>query len=116
MPRQKKSPRLAQELPFLRLYNLFAFLLLEELLVLAVELVNATGAVDELHLTRVEGVRSAGDFKLHQRIFVAVFPLDGLLCVDGRARQKGHVIRHIFENNQSVILGVNVFFHRFLSF
>ena len=58
MPMQKKSPRLAQELPFLRLYNLFAFLLLEELLVLAVELVNATGAVDELHLTRVEGVRT----------------------------------------------------------
>ena len=35
---------------------LFGFLLFEELLVLVVELINATGAVDELHLTSIEGV------------------------------------------------------------
>ena len=116
MPRQKKSPRDCTSFPFDVVSNLLGFLLLEELLVLVVELINTTGAVDELHLTRVEGVRGAGDFELHQGIFVAVFPLDGFLSVDGRARQEGHIVRHIFENNQSIILGVNVFFHRFLSF
>ena len=117
MPRHKKSPRDGQELPFSRLHRLLLGLfLLKELLVLVVELINATGSVNEFHLTSVERVRSAGDFELHERVFVAVFPLDGVLGVDGRARQEGHVIRHIFENNQSVILGVNVFFHRLISF
>ena len=32
------------------------FLLFEELLVLVVELINATGAVDEFHLTSIERV------------------------------------------------------------
>ena len=57
MPRQKKSPRDCKSFPFFGfLSNLLGFLLLEELLVLVVELINTTGAVDELHLTRVEGV------------------------------------------------------------
>ena len=45
--------------------KLLSVFLFEKLLVLVVELINATGAIDELHLTRVEGVRSAGDFKFH---------------------------------------------------
>ena len=56
MPRQKKSPRDCKSFPFDVVSNLLGFLLLEELLVLVVELINTTGAVDELHLTRVEGV------------------------------------------------------------
>ena len=56
MPRQKKSPRECKSFLFVVVSNLLGFLLLEELLVLVVELINTTGAVDELHLTRVEGV------------------------------------------------------------
>ena len=36
--------------------RLLGFLLLEELLVLAVELIDATGAIDEFHLAGVEGM------------------------------------------------------------
>ena len=53
---QKKLLRQARASFFLMLSNLLGFLLFEELLVLVVELINTTGAVDELHLTRVEGV------------------------------------------------------------
>ena len=53
---KKKPSRLARASFFLIWSNLLSFLLLEELLVLVVELINTTGAVDELHLTRVEGV------------------------------------------------------------
>ena len=56
MPRQKKSPRDRHELPLLVSSNLLGFLLLEELLVLVVELIHTTGAVDEFHLTGVEGM------------------------------------------------------------
>ena len=56
MPRHKKSPRDRQELPFLVSSNLLGFLLLEELLVLVVELIHTTGAVDEFHLAGVEGM------------------------------------------------------------
>ena len=53
----KKKPSRLQELPFFDVAsNLLGFLLLEELLVLVVELINTTGAVDELHLTGVEGM------------------------------------------------------------
>ena len=53
----KKKPSRLQELPFFRfLSNLLGFLLLEELLVLVVELIHTTGAVDQLHLTGVEGM------------------------------------------------------------
>ncbi len=36
--------------------GLLGFFLFEELLVLVVELIDATGAVNELHLTSIEGV------------------------------------------------------------
>ena len=52
----KKSPRECKSFLFVVVSNLLGFLLLEELLVLVVELINTTGAVDELHLTRVEGM------------------------------------------------------------
>ena len=53
---KKKALATGKRFILLIWFNLLGFLLLEELLVLVVELINTTGAVDELHLTRVEGV------------------------------------------------------------
>lgn len=53
---KKKALATGKSFILLIWFNLLGFLLLEELLVLVVELINTTGAVDELHLTRVEGV------------------------------------------------------------
>ena len=93
MPRHKKKPSQMARASFSSVASaLFGLFLLKELLVLAVELINTAGGIDEFHLTGVERVRSAGDFELHERVFVAVFPLDGVLGVDGRARQEGHIV------------------------
>lgn len=53
---KKKALATGKSFILLIWFNLLGFLLLEELLVLVVELINTTGAVDELHLTRVEGM------------------------------------------------------------
>lgn len=55
----KKSPRrrtlesFISVTPFKRLLR---FLLFEELLILAIEFIDATGAVNKFHLTSIEGV------------------------------------------------------------
>lgn len=46
-------------------------------LVLLGELLNAACGVNELHLARVERVRSRADFDLYQWIFFAIIHLDG---------------------------------------
>ena len=46
-------------------------------LVLLRELLDPTSRVDELHLARVERVRSRADFHLNERIFFAIIHLDG---------------------------------------
>ena len=53
---QKKPSRLARASLFSVASNLLGFLLLEEFLVLVVELIHTTGAVDEFHLAGVEGM------------------------------------------------------------
>ena len=53
---QKKALATGKSFFFWFSSNLLGFLLLEELLVLAVELIHTTGAVDQLHLTGVEGM------------------------------------------------------------
>ena len=57
--KDKKSPRKNNRelrLFFIGCHKSLGLFLLEELLVLAVELIDATGAIDEFHLTRIEGV------------------------------------------------------------
>ncbi len=53
---QKKALAIGKGFPFSVASNLLGFLLLEEFLVLVVELIHTTGAVDEFHLTGVEGM------------------------------------------------------------
>ena len=53
-------------------------------LVSLIELVNASGGVDDLRFAGVEGMRSVGNLDLHEGVFNS-FNLDGLLGVDARA-------------------------------
>lgn len=82
------------------------------LAVLLAELLDTTGGVDELHLAGVEGVGGAGDFQLHQGVFVAVFPLDGFLAVGAGFAEEGMVRGNVLEDNGAVALGVDVLSHR----
>jgi hypothetical protein len=75
------------------------------------ELVDSTSSIYEYILSGEERVRCRRDLKLDQRIFIAIFPFQGLFAWSGRAAQKGYAIRHILENNKPVIAGVEVLFH-----
>jgi hypothetical protein len=46
------------------------------------ELVDTSCAVNQLTLAGVKGMGSVGNFKLHQGILLAIFHLDGILCID----------------------------------
>ena len=77
------------------------------------ESVYTTGRVHKFHLTREEGVRGVGDFQLDHGIFVAVGVGDGLLG-GGAALGENHVVvRHVFEHNEAIVLGMDSFFHVF---
>ena len=86
------------------------FLLLGTVAVAAAELVDASCGVDELLLAGEEGVRGGGDFKLHQGILLAV-DLDGLTGSDSRAGDENLLVRHVFENDLTVVGGMNIFLH-----
>ena len=91
-------------------FSFFAGKILAFLSVALVELVHTTCGVDELLLAGVEGMAVAGDFNFDQRVFVAVFPLDGVLRVDGRLGQEGEIGGYIFEDDRPVIR-MDIFFH-----
>src|SRR5699024_7972283 len=78
------------------------------------EFLDLAGGVQNVLLAGVERVGRAADFQLDQRVFVTVFPFDGLIGLDGGARQKSEVATHVLENDRA-IFGVNVLFHAALS-
>ena len=78
--------------------------------VAAHELVDATGGVDELALTRVEGVRAAGDLELHQRIGLA-FEFHGVVRLCCGAAQEHIAIAHVLEHHGAIVVGMNTLFH-----
>ena len=79
-------------------------------LVLLRELLDATSGVDELHLARIERVRSRADFDLYQWIFFAIIQLDGFFRTHRGVDDKLCACRCILEYDWA-ILWVNVFFH-----
>src|SRR5699024_2802186 len=91
-------------------------LLLALAAVALLEAVDAAAGVHDLVLAGIEGVGLARDFDLDQRIFLAVFPLDGFFRVDGRAGLEGKVAGEVLEHHFAVF-GMNFGFHgtRFLS-
>lgn len=83
--------------------------------VTAHELVDAACGVDELLLAGEEGVRGACDFKLHERIGLAV-DFDGFAGSDSRTGDEDFIVRHIFEYNFAVFGRMDVFFHCYCKF
>lgn len=79
-------------------------------LVLLGELLNATSGVNELHLTRVERMRSRADFNLHQWIFFAIIHLDRFFRTHRGVDDELCACRCILEYDGAIIW-VDVFFH-----
>ena len=79
------TPAKIQKKATIQIVTFFYFLKKEILFLVTVtitahELINTSGCIDQLRLTSVERVRSAGDFQLYQRISFA-FELDSLLSI-----------------------------------
>ena len=90
-------------------YNLFAILVVS--LVLAHELINTSCGVNEFQFTCEVRMRSVGDFQFHNVIFITV-GIDNFLFGVGTALGENHsVIRHVFEYYESVVRGMDSFFH-----
>ena len=84
--------------------------LLAALAVTAHELVHATGGVHKLRLARVEGVRRRRDFELHEGLSFAL-EFDRFRRLAGRTRQEHVTVGHIFEDNGTVVFGMDTLFH-----
>ena len=80
--------------------------------VAAHELINATGRIDELALTGVEGVRAGRDFELYHGILFA-FEFHGLGGLSGRTAEEHIAIAHVLEDNRAIVSGMNTLFHCF---
>lgn len=79
-------------------------------LVLPVELLNPTGGVHKQFLASVKRVRCRTNLDLDQRVFVAVFPFDGILRghrgFGHELKITGGIMKHDF-----LVFRVNVFSH-----
>jgi hypothetical protein len=78
-----------------------------------VELINTSGGVDKLHLPGKERMRLARNLELDQRIFLAVFPFDGVPGLGARLGQEGEITGEILENHVPITGWMNIFFHDF---
>jgi len=58
-------------------------------------------------------VRGVGDFQLDHGILVAVGVGDGLLGGSAALGENHVVVRHVFEHNEAIVLGMDSFFHVF---
>jgi hypothetical protein len=78
------------------------------------ELVDTSCGIHQHLLTCEERMRSIGDFKLHQGIFVAIIPLDCFSCGSSRTAEECFSITHILENNEPVAFWMQILFHNSL--
>ena len=78
---------------------------------LLVELVDTAGCIHKLHLTGEERVRGIRNFQLYQRVFVAIFPNDGILGWSAGAGDERLITGEVLEHNQTIILRMNILFH-----
>lgn len=81
--------------------------------VLLTEFVDATSGVHKLRFARVKGVTHVTHLHLDQRVLVAIFPLDGFLGFSCGFAQKRIFVAHVLEYNQTVVVGMDAFFHLF---
>jgi len=80
------------------------------------KLIYATSCIDQLHLTRIKRVGSAGNFKFDQRIFNSIFQFYSLFGGSCRFCYKGEFIGHVLECDKPVVLWMYIFLHRFIVF
>lgn len=78
---------------------------------LLVEFVNPSSSIDKLHLTGEERMRTVGDFQLDEWILLAIFPGNGVFRSSTAASQEGFIGGKILENDKTVILWMDIFFH-----
>lgn len=87
------------------------FRLFSVTLVLVHELIDATSGVNKFQLTGEVRMGSVGDFKLYDGILVTIGVDDGFFGSCAALGEDHVLVGHIFEHNQSVILGMDSFFH-----
>lgn len=90
------------------LLTLFAEVVATEFLL---EFLDTASRVNEFLLAGEEWVTGPADFHVVQRVFLAIFPLYRVLAFDGRAGQETVVRSLVLEDDETVIVRVNFFFH-----
>lgn len=81
-------------------------------LILPIEFLYPTRSINKQFFTGVEGVRSRGHLDLDQRVFVAIFPFDGIFGSHCRPGQESKIARRILKY-YFFILRMDIFFHVF---
>ncbi len=76
-----------------------------------VELVNTASRINELHLASKERMGFSRNLQLHQRIFTAIFPNNGVFGMCTRVAHPSLVTGEILENDLAVILRMDIVFH-----
>ena len=79
----------------------------------SLELLDSAGGIHDLFLTSVERMTGARDIDVRKWVLLAVSPGVCLARFDGRTDQKTLVVRVILENDQTIIIWVNIFFHAY---
>lgn len=94
-----------------RVVFLLFFLLIKVRLVTIHELIHPTSGVHKFHLARIERVGGVGDLQFDQRIFIAIFELDGFLRRSSRFGDKRESVGHVPECYKPVIFRMYIFLH-----
>lgn len=81
------------------------------LLVSFLEFVDPARSIHQDILSGVKGMRGVRNLQLDDRIFVTVFPLHGFFAIGGGAAEELVPVTHVLEHNETVILGMQIFFH-----
>lgn len=89
-----------------------ARVLLRFLFVSLFKFIDTAGGIDQHILAGKKRVGRIGNFKLHQGIFVAVFPLDRFAGIGGRTGKEAGSVTHVFENDEAIIVRMNILFHK----
>jgi hypothetical protein len=74
------------------------------------EFIHTATGIQQFLLAGIERVRSRRNVDFQQRVFLAVFPLDGFLAGQGRAGQEGKIGGDVLKD-YVVVLRMDIGFH-----
>jgi len=74
------------------------------------EFIHAAAGIQQFLLAGIERARSRRNVDFQQRVFLAVFPLNGFLAGQGRAGQEGKIGGDVLKDNVGV-LRMDIGFH-----